>query len=119
MAGKRHLWLAVLAAVAGCASAPVRSGDIEVRIEPATVHPGDVVRVEVSAPPETVRVHGRLDVPGSPVLPLRRSGEDPTWTLTTQIPLSTVWEPGVYRAVVTAELADGTIRTGEAWITAP
>lgn len=112
--------VALLAGMAvGCAGLFTRPQTLQVRIEPETIRPGDVVKITVTAPPGTQAVKGRLDVPGSPVLPLRSQENGRVWTFTTQIPLEAVWKPGRYRAVVEGRAADGGSLYGETWITAP
>jgi hypothetical protein len=94
-------------------------GTLELSITPAVIHPGDVVRILVKAPAGTKDVRGRLDVAGSPQLPLKTRDQGRTWTLVTQIPLDAVWQPGRYRAEVRGTGPDGSLLVGEAWISAP
>jgi hypothetical protein len=112
-------WVLGLGLLAGCASVPVQFGTLELSVVPQVVHPGDVVRILVKAPAGTSNVRGRLDVPGSPQLPLKTKDQGRTWTLVTQIPIDAVWQPGRYRAEVRGTAADGSVLVGETWITAP
>lgn len=111
--------LAAALLLAGCASLPAGPGGLAVSVEPEVVHPGDVVTLRATAPAGTRDVRGRLDVPGSPVLPLRAEDDGRSWSFTTQIPLDAVWEPGRYRAVVEGVGPNGERVFGETWITAP
>jgi hypothetical protein len=104
--------------LAGCATVPMRSGALQVEIEPQTLHPGDVVSVTVVAPPGTRSMNGRLDLAGSPVLALRSQDEGRTWSFRTQIPLGAVWKPGRYRVEIRGTGAGGEPLGGEAWVTA-
>ena len=105
--------------LAACASVPLQFGTLEVSVVPSTIHPGDVVKIFVKAPEGTRDMRGRLDVTGSPQLPLKTRDGGRTWTFVTQIPLDAVWKPGRYRAEVRGTGPDGSILAGETWITAP
>ncbi|NTV51639.1 MAG: hypothetical protein HGA76_01295 [Candidatus Firestonebacteria bacterium] len=111
--------LLCLGLLPACAGLPVLSGRLEVAVTPEVIHPGDVVKIVVKAPEGTRNVRGRLDVPGSPQLPLKTQDQGKTWTFVTQIPLEAVWKPGRYRAQVRGDGPDGSVLLGETWITAP
>jgi hypothetical protein len=78
-----------------------------------------VVKIFVKAPEGTREMLGRLDVAGSPQVPLKTRDQGRTWTFITQIPLAAVWKPGRYRAEVRGTGPDGSVLAGETWITAP
>jgi len=103
----------------GCAGTPVRTDRLQVSISPEKLYPGCIVSVFVKAPAGTKNVTGRLDILGSPVVPLRSKDGGRTWFFITQIPLDAVWQPGRYRAIVQGRAPDGTDLFGEAWVTAP
>jgi hypothetical protein len=109
----------ILGLLSACAGIQVKPGSLEVSVTPGILHPGDVVKVVVKAPEGTHDVRGRLDVAGSPQLPLKTRDHGRTWTFTTQIPLDAIWKPGQYRAEVQGVAPDGSLLTGETWITAP
>jgi len=121
MSTRSLVFLIVLGLVlaAGCATLPPRPVTLQVRIEPDTIYPGDVVTARVEAPEGTRDAKGRLELPGSPVIPLRTRDNGKTWSFVTQIPIDAVWQPGRYKVVVTAQGPDGVRLIGEAWITAP
>jgi hypothetical protein len=116
----RFLALALgCALLSACASVPLQFGALDVDVTPAVIHPGDVVKITVKAPAGTRDLRGRLDVPGSPTVPLKTRDEGRTWTFVTQIPLDAVWKPGRYRAEVRGTGPEGEPLGGETWITAP
>ncbi|MBN1594743.1 hypothetical protein JW933_02345 [candidate division FCPU426 bacterium] len=88
-------------------------------ITPETVYPGCVVSLQVKAPLGTTDVRGRLDLFGSPVVPLTSDDRGRTWVFITQIPIDAVWQPGKYRAIVEGNGPDGSRLQGEAWVNAP
>ncbi len=112
------LSLAMLAAT-GCAGLMKPAQSLEVNITPQTVYPGSIVTIQVKAPMGTRAVTGRLDIPGSPVVPFKTRDEGRTWTFTTQIPLTAVWTPGRYQIVVQGRAPDGSRCWGETWLAAP
>jgi hypothetical protein len=115
---------AVLAAIAcalaaGCASVPLGAPSLHVTVVPETLYAGDVVTVSVTAPEGTRDVYGRLDVGGSPTLPLKTKDHGRTWTFVTQVPLGATWPPGRYKVIVQGKDAQGAPLYGEAWVNAP
>jgi uncharacterized protein YceK len=109
----------VISGVTGCAGLMKPAQILEVTITPQTVYPGSIVTIQVKAPIGTQAVTGRLDMPGSPVVHLKTKDEGRTWTFTTQIPLTAVWDPGRYQIVVQGRAPDGSRCRGEAWVAAP
>jgi hypothetical protein len=116
-----RVWSGVLGLIflSACANLPVKLGGLEVTVAPEIIHPGDVVKILVKAPAGTREVWGRLDVPGSPRVPLKTRDQGSTWTFITQIPLDAIWKPGQYRAQVRGTGPEGNELAGETWITAP
>ncbi|MCD4813245.1 hypothetical protein K8S19_06085 [bacterium] len=105
--------------LAGCAGVNRRSESLHVTITPEKIYPGCVVVAEVIAPPGTTVMTGRLDYPGSPVIPMRTRDGGKTWDFTTQIPLDAFWQPGRYRVVVEGRGPNGSSLSGQTWVTAP
>jgi hypothetical protein len=105
----------VLTACAGVKVSPQR---LQVDITPQEVNPGTVVTVRVRAPEGTTKVTGRLDLPGSPVVPLKSRDNGQTWVFVTQIPIDAVWTPGKYRVIIRGIDSQGSELQGESWIDA-
>lgn len=118
----RAAWLVCLGGLifsVGCAHLGVRPAPLNVSLWPAKIYPGTVVTLRVEAPLGTRDVRGRLDLPGSPQLPLRSGDQGRTWTFTTQIPLGSVLVPGKYRGLVEGLGPAGERLAGETWIEVP
>lgn len=120
-APRRWIWMAAFLCLfaAGCAGLKPRPMGLTVAITPDTIHPGDVVSVRVDAPEGSRGLRGRLDVSGSPVLPLKTRDQGKTWTFATQIPIDAVWRPGRYKVEIRGEGPGGETLYGETWINAP
>lgn len=115
-------WIIILNLIlflAGCAGANRRPESLHVTITPEKIYPGCVVIAEVKAPKGSQGLTGKLDVAGSPVIPLRTKDGGKTWTFTTQIPLDAFWQPGRYRVLVEGLGPDKNRLWGQTWVIAP
>lgn len=113
------LAVALGAVTAGCASLPAGPPRLSVTVVPDTIYAGDVVTVTALAPDGARDVVGRLDVSGSPTLPLKTRDGGRTWTFVTQVPIEATWAPGRYKVIVQGNGPDGSPIHGEAWVNAP
>lgn len=117
---KQALRIALLGTLAaGCAGLPAGTLGLKVTVVPDTIYAGDVVTVTAVAPDGTRNVVGRLDVGGSPTLPLKTRDGGRTWTFVTQVPIEATWAPGRYKVIVQGNGPDGAPIYGEAWVNAP